>query len=270
MKFIETDPGFPHTIRQLTAPFRRLPDFIIIGTMKGGTSSLYSYMVQHPSIKPSRVKELHYFNRYYHERSLAWYRSFFPLRVGSNWITGEATPAYLYYPGTAQRIHALLPRVRLIVLLRNPTDRAISHYFHMQRQGREDLPVMEALEKEENRLENELLKMKADERYFSTDFGWFSYKSRGKYAQQLKRYRDLFDPSQMLIIKSDDFFTQPNQVLQQAFSFLGLDPGFHCPNLTPSNVGSYNVRISPEVYRYLNNYFADDNAELRELTGISW
>ena len=257
-------------MRQLTAPFRRLPDFIVIGTMKGGTSSLYSYLVQHPSIKPSRVKELHYFNRYYHERSLAWYRSFFPLRDGGSWITGEATPAYLYYPETAQRIHALLPRVRLIVLLRNPTDRAISHYFHMQRQGREKLPLMEALEQEESRLEQERARMAADESNFSPEYGWFSYKSRGKYVQQLRRYWDLFDPTQMLIINSDDFFTQPDEVLQKTFSFLGFDTSFRCPDLTPRNVGSYDDRIPVEVYGYLNDYFADDNAELRELTGIGW
>ena len=270
MKIVETDPGSPRRLRLLTAPFRRLPDFIIIGAMKAGTSSLYSYLVQHTGIKPSLIKELHYFNRYYHERSLVWYRSFFPLRDGGTWLTGEATPAYLYYPETAERIHTLVPQVRLIVLLRNPVDRAISHYFHMVRQGRETLPLMEALEQEEERLSEERERMASDNNYFSTAYGWYSYKRRGKYVEQLKRYWNYFDRSQMLILKSEDFFTQPDPILQNTFEFLGVDPSFRCSDLTPRNVGGYGDRIPAEVYQYLNDYFADDNAELRELTGISW
>lgn len=270
MKTKGTDPGFPRKIRRITASFRRLPDFIVIGTMKGGTSSLYSYLAQHPGIKPSLVKELHYFNRYYHERSLAWYRSFFPLRDGGNWLTGEATPAYLHYPGTAERIHALVPRVRLIVLLRNPVDRAISHYHHMVRQGRESLPLMEALEQEDARLEVERERMKTDSKYFSAAYGWHAYKRRGKYAEQLKRYWHCFDRSRIFILKSEDFFTRPDQALQETFAFLGLDPSFECSDLTPNNVGGYDDRIPVEVSQYLIDYFADEIADLRELTGIEW
>lgn len=270
MKIVETDPGSAGKFRLLTAPLRRLPDFIIIGAMKAGTSSLYSYLAQHPGIKPSLVKEIHYFNRYYQERSLAWYRSFFPLRDGGTWLTGEATPAYLHYPRTAERIHALVPQVRLIVLLRNPVDRAISHYYHMVRQGRETLPLMEALKQEEERLDGEQEKMETEKNYFSTAYGWYSYKKRGKYAEQLKRYWKYFDPSQILVLKSEDFFSQPDQTLHNTFAFLGRDPSFLCSDLTPSNVGGYNDRIPAEVYQYLNDYFADDNEELRELTGLSW
>lgn len=270
MAKINTDPGVTSRFRRLSAPLRRLPDFIIIGAMKAGTSSLYSCLVQHPRIKPARVKELHYFNRYYRTRSLNWYRSFFPLRRPGAWITGEATPAYLFYPECAPRIHALLPRARLIVLLRNPVDRAISHYHHMVRQGREQLELMDALAKEAERLAAEQARTTADPDYFSAASGWFSYLGRGRYAEQLQRYWDFFDRSQVMLVKSEDFFAQPDRTLRDAFGFLGLESDPGGIDLTPRNVGGYDGRIRSDAHRYLENYFAGPNRELETLTGICW
>ncbi len=119
---------FSWIYRRLTSGSRRLPDFIILGAQRAGTSSLYYYLSQHPQILPAVRKELHFFDDHY-RRGLGWYRSQFPTRGARGTITGEATPYYLSHPHAPARIQRLLPQARLIVLLRNPVERAISHYF---------------------------------------------------------------------------------------------------------------------------------------------
>src|SRR4051812_20031887 len=123
--------------RHLSAPLRGLPSVLIIGAQKSGTTSLSSYLVEHPDMLPSLRKEVHYFSFNY-ERGVNWYRAHFPythhLRRGA--LTLDATPYYLVHPLVAQRAAQLLPHAKLVVLLRNPVDRALSHYQHEVRGGR--------------------------------------------------------------------------------------------------------------------------------------
>ena len=131
-------------IKRLTSRFRHRPAFLIIGAQKGGTTSLYNYLLQHPQVKPAWVKEIHYFD-IHHQKPLSWYRAHFPLslpdRFGSRntgpRYTGEATPYYLFHPLAPRRAAVAVPEARLICLLRNPIDRAFSHYNHNRRKGRE-------------------------------------------------------------------------------------------------------------------------------------
>jgi len=113
-----------------------------VGAQKAGTSSLYSYMVQHPQVLPAARKEIHYFDRHY-DKGLRWYRRHFPLRarLSSERLSGEASPYYLFHPHAPRRIAETLPDARILMLLRNPANRAISHYFHEARVGREKLPL---------------------------------------------------------------------------------------------------------------------------------
>ena len=145
--------------RMLTARLRGLPDFIIIGAMKTGSTSLYGFVVQHPAIAPAAKKTLQYFFRNYEFGEL-WYRSNFPTnlqrysfykKTNQKLISGEASPTYFFYPTVPGRMKKILPNVKLIVILRNPVDRAYSHYYHTKRLHGETLSFDKAIELEEER-----------------------------------------------------------------------------------------------------------------------
>ena len=162
--------------RVTTSPLRMMPDFIIIGTQKGGTTSLYRYLIDHPNIAPIYIKEPHYFDIHFH-KGIGWYRSHFPTAVEKYYarhvekhdlITGEASPYYLFHPRAPQRVAKTLPKAKLIILLRNPVDRAYSQYQHQLRQpGVEPLSFEEAIAYEEKRLAGEEEKILRDEKYDS-------------------------------------------------------------------------------------------------------
>lgn len=208
-----------------------LPDFVIIGAQKGGTTSLYRLLSQHPCVRPAVRKELHYFSLYF-DRDVGWYRSCFPApRQENGWstITGEASPYYLFHPHAPKRIAETVPRVRLIALLRNPVDRAYSHYNHeitmvsrLFGSGVEPLTFEEAVELEELRLRGERDKMLEDERYINFNHQHFSYLSRGIYVDQLAHWSEFFGDEQMLLLKSEDFFGHTSETLKLVLGFLGL------------------------------------------------
>jgi hypothetical protein len=131
-----------------------LPDFVIIGAHKCGTTSLYHSLTRHPHVEGAATKELEFFNRHF-DKGIEWYRRCFPRprwKDGRRSITGEATPYYLFHPHAAKRMAEVVPRARMIVLLRNPVDRAYSHYHHRTRLGRETRSFEEAIEAETTRL----------------------------------------------------------------------------------------------------------------------
>ncbi len=161
---------FEKAFRATTNPMRLMPDFIIIGAMRGGTTSLYSYLTEHPNIGPAYMKEVHFFDVYFH-KGLPWYRAQFPSTVQKyytervqkqNFITGEASPYYLFHPHAPRRIARLLPHVKLIVQLRNPVSRAYSHYYHEVNGGHEKLSFAEAIDREEDRIGKETEKLARD------------------------------------------------------------------------------------------------------------
>jgi len=191
--------------RQATWCSRALPDFIIIGAQKSGTSSLYYYLIQHPQLLPSFRKETHFFDGGKcpsvdnFEKGQAWYRAHFPLRknISNNQKTFEASPLYIFNPLAPRRIYDLVPEVKIIALLRNPTERAISHYFKEKRKNWESLSIYEALQEEEKRLESVI----KEKDYKNDIFIHHSYKSRGLYKDQLERYLNYFPWQQILVIK---------------------------------------------------------------------
>ncbi len=145
----------------LTGPIRSLPDFIIIGTARSGTTSLYYNICQHPCVLPAAYDELGFFDSNFH-LGLNWYRSLFPTLL-SKWIvkhnkkfaiTGEDTPFYIWNPTVAKRILKIIPNVKLIILFRNPIDRAYSNYHLGVRAGSENLSFEDAIQVELNRLNN--------------------------------------------------------------------------------------------------------------------
>lgn len=259
--------------RQVTWRSRPLPDFIIIGAQKSGTSSLYAYLGQHPQLLPSFKKEVHFFDgglsykKDNYKEGQAWYRAHFPIKdVGAPYKAFEASPIYIFNPLAPRRIFDLIPEVKIIALLRNPTERAISHYFHIRRAGREPLSINEALRAEEKRLASVI----EGKDYKSAIFRWHSYKSRGLYKEQIERFLEYFSWQQILILCSEEFFSEPDTTLRRVFEFVGVDTGFKVQDLKPENVASNRSEVDPDVYRYLNNYFLPHNQALYELVGKNY
>ncbi len=243
------------------------PDFLIIGAQKSGTTSLYEYLCQHPSILPASKKEIHYFDKNYYKGRL-WYRWHFPEKKTGGQLTGEASPSYLFYPGAARRIYKALPRARLLVLLRNPVDRAISAYFHQRQKGVETLSLEEALKREESRLARYRGRL---------GYGWlsarsnknlrrFSYRTRGLYAQQLREYLRYFPREQVWIEQGELFFARPKQMVKSSLRFLGLEASYLPSDVYPRNVHHYG-QIAASTRQMLEDFYRPHNEELYGLLG---
>ncbi|MCB9726333.1 MAG: sulfotransferase, partial [Spirochaetaceae bacterium] len=255
--------------RSIGAHHRALPTFIIAGAQKGGTSSLFAHMVQHPHIVSPRTKEIHYFDLAY-ARGAIWYRSNFTWSSrleATHSITGEASPYYMYHPLAPERIRALLPDVRLIFLLRNPVDRAISQYFHAVRWSQESLGIMDAFDAEVSRLAGEEDRIRRDPGYVSYSHQHHSYVDRGRYARQLERFFALFSRDQILVIPSERLYQDPRSVLREAFEHVGVDPGFAPADVAARNVGSYTRDVPDELRSRLIALFGHENRALAELVG---
>lgn len=244
---------------------RVLPAFLIIGTQKGGTTSLYRWLGQHPQVVEATRKEVHYFDINY-SKGERWYRGHFPhaAELEARQITGEGSPYYMCHPHAPARIARLLPNVRLIALLRDPVERAISHYFHSQRNGREPLPIEAAMEQEDARINGEYARMQEDGRYISRAHRWYSYKARGRYVEQLRLALQVFPAEQLLIVRSEDLFQQPQRIFDAACAHIGIRTGFCPPNLEAQLVGGYDQQQGEPVRDSLRRYFAPHNAALSE------
>lgn len=257
-----------HTYKLLTWQKRALPDFIIIGAQKAGTTSLFNYLSKHPDIIPPITKEVHYFDGGLNPsidnfaKGEKWYKSHFPLRSKlKNKKTFEASPLYLFNPLAPYRIKELLPDVKLIALLRNPVDRAISHYFHEKRNNYDPLGELDAMKEEENRMTN----LAINKDFKNREFIKYSYKSRGRYYEQLERYFSLFPKKNILVIESERFFSNPECVLKDILEFIGVDDKFKFVNLKPINTGYNKRKVDEELYVYLNEYFKPINNKLFEI-----
>ncbi len=271
-----------HRWRSLSATSRVLPDFLIIGCQRGGTSSLYRYLGQHPQIAPSLRKETEFFSARFGLGEL-WYKANFPhtLRrrfagfLGKKLITFEATPDYLVDPRAARRCAEILPRARIVLLLREPGERAVSHYYHNIKLGLENESLDRALELEDQRLAEDLVELKSDSLSPVTAFRRFSYVTRGQYAEQLERWLAVYPREQILILESEEFFREPDLVLKQILEFVGADywqpPDFRNHSYTDQESAGH--RVVPEsVSDFLERRFAHSNQALAELVGdeIGW
>lgn len=251
-----------------------LPDFIIIGAQKCGTSYLYRLLGQHTYVEPANIKEVHYFDLFF-EEGVDWYRSNFPppaWKNGQRIITGEASPYYLYHPHAARRAAAVVPWTRLIVLLRNPVDRAYSHYNHQVRAENETLSFDEAVEAEQDRLRGERDKMLVDERYVSLNDRRFSYLSRGVYVDQVQEWHKFFTKDQVLVLKSEDLFDYTQDTLSSVLDFLHL-PDWHPEpsklSKPPRKKGRY-APMNSATRQRLKDYFEPHNRRLYEYLGMDF
>lgn len=257
----------------VTSRGRVLPDFLIIGTQRGGTTSLYKYLVQHPNLSHALTKELRFFDLNY-QRGLPWYRSRFPSRRhrenarrrrGVELMVGEASPDYLFHPHAPARVARDLPDAKLVVLLRDPVDRAFSHYWHQFKRQHETLSFPEAVDAEPQRLAGELERMIADPSYVSFERHHHSYLSRGIYVDQLAAWMELIPKDRFLIERSEDFFQDPPGAFKRVLEFLGLPPHQLTEYETFNAFSS--GQMDPELRARLVEHFRPHNRRLYEFLG---
>ncbi len=272
----EPDPELDR--RRRSALLRVLPDFVIIGAMKAGTTSLYQYLCKHPLVHRARRKEVHYFDINTH-RGLPWYRAHFPThwamlranlaaigRGQPRTITGEASPYYLFHPQAAARCRRVLPHAKIIVMLRDPAQRAYSHFQHNARQGIETLTFEDALQAEPDRTRAAMTRMRRDPGFDSVKVQHFTYAARGRYARQLERWLEEYPREQVLVIKSEPFFENPTEEYERTLRFLGLPPAGETPFAVHNDGGEYQP-MSPATRDMLREKFAEPNRRLGLLLG---
>jgi hypothetical protein len=247
---------------QATASLRPLPDFLILGAQKAGTTALYAYLRWHPQITGPSFKEVSFFDRHY-ARGERWYRAHMPISRSAT--VGEASPSYVFHPLAPERIARMLPNARLIALLRNPVDRAFSHYQHEVALGREQLSFEEALAGEDGRMRGELDRMLADPTYFSHPWWNYTYAARGRYAEQLERWYAVFPREQLLVLLTDDLASDTAGTYRRVVDFLGAEQrGLDdYPRIFEREYGAMDAGTRARLERV----FAEPNRDLAELLG---
>jgi hypothetical protein len=267
-----------------------LPNLVVIGAQKAGTTSLHRYLQEHPEIAMSTPKELNFFTspRWNWPKGVGWYESYFEEPAT---VRGESSPSYTTYPretGIPERMHEVIPEARLIYLVRDPVDRMLSQYLHDRASGSERRPVEEALG--------------------DLDPDWSPYVVQGRYHLQLSQFLEHYPRERVLVVAQEELMRSRAATLRRIFEFLGVDPGFssrrfavmantsadkqgraglrgrarQLTRLAPASVATRveaalsrprGMRLDPAIRRTLERYFADDAERLRNVTGLrleSW
>jgi len=250
----------------ITSPLRVLPNFFVIGPGRTGTTSLYHYLDQHPSLSKSAYDELGFFDVNFH-LGLNWYRSLFPsiftkfrIKLKTHFfMTYDVTPSYVRRPWIARRIKKQFPNSKLIIILRNPVDKAYSHYYQSAKFG-ETRTFEEVIDEELNDISGWSVDSK-DDCYFATKVE-NSKLARGFYAEQLSVWFELFSKNQILIIPSEELASNTKNVLNDIFQFLNL-PKYEIPNIEKVNVSKYS-KMNSEMRKRLITFFEPYNEQLYE------
>ncbi|MGH1503886.1 MAG: sulfotransferase [Acidimicrobiales bacterium] len=264
----------------LTARWRVEPDYLIVGAKRGGTTSLARWLVDHPDVLPlfparETRKGIYYFAPNY-ERGARWYRSHFPTRTavaaqarrrGRPVAVGEASPYYLHHPHAPIRARRLAPAARIIILLRDPIERAHSHWTERTRAGVETLPFADALAAEPTRLGDAEERLAADPSFVHFGHQHYGYAAQSHYADAVARWLAAYPSDQVLVVRSEDLYDTPRKVYQHVLDHLGL------PHHDLPEFAAHNRRGRPAIpddgrYR-LAGTFDDDIAALESLLGRS-
>jgi hypothetical protein len=262
-----------------TRHWRVLPDVLLIGVTKGGTSSLSNYLSLHPDFHPPIYKEPHYFDLHAN-KDAGWYRAHFPLRVrkwlsvglqGRPFLTGDFTPSYYILPHGPRTSRALLGDIKIIISLRNPIDRAYSHYRDSRRIGYEVLEHFEdALKAEGVRLRGEVERMEREPNYCSEPLLSFGYRTRGIYIDFIKRWREYYPDPSILVLNFDEWSRSPQRVFARICEFLGLG-SFELPEYPAINVGGpAEEAMSSKVRESLAVFYKPHNEALYAYLGTDF
>ncbi len=235
----------------------KVPNFIIIGSQRCGTTSLYTYLAQHPQILTPIKKEMDFFSWHFH-RGIDWYLAHFPpIPEGEQFLTGEASPSYFDFREAPQRLYSAFPEVKLIVLLRNPVDRAISQFYRLADLNWEVRSLDRAISDEVARLAQNPAYIIGEEPG--------NYLARGRYIEFMKNWLAFFPKEQLLVLKSEDFYAGAATTVKQVLEFLDL-PEYQLSEYQNANPGSYQP-VSDSVRDWLSDYFRPYNQQLEEYLG---
>lgn len=259
-------PDQPSPERLESCHERALPDFLVIGAQRSGTTSLYDLLCAHPAVASAVMKEIHYFDAWY-DRGPCWYRAHFPLRSelrggDARRVTGEATPYLLFDPRGPHRVAETLGSPTLIAILRDPVERAWSHFHHQRRRGNEPLPTFEAAidAEAERRDDGEGLQGGARSDRDT------SYLARGRYAEQLERWIGTFGRERLLVLFTADLAADPQGTVASAWGHLGVDP-LEMPAVRQRNTGD-SPPLSARTRHRLRRHFAEHDRHLSQLLGM--
>jgi hypothetical protein len=239
-----------------------LISFMVIGAAKSGTSALHRYMVKHPDVGGGKNKELHFFddthNFFVNNLNYDEYHQEFDFSSNKQHY-GDFTPDYIYFQESARLIWRYNRNIKLIILLRNPIERAFSHWNMETKYANviDTLPFGEAIRNERFRLRT----------YLPEQHGHFSYIDRGFYTEQLRRFKRLFPDEQLLILKYDDFKNEQEKTLRQVFEFIGVDPNLYQYEHQLTHYIPYHEKLSPEDHLYLLNTFQHEIHALEQMLG---
>ena len=260
---------FKRHVYGITGPLRVLPDFIIIGTMKSGTTSLNYNIAEHPCVLPAAYDEIGFFDVNF-ELGFNWYRSLFPttfqkksiISKHGSFVTGEDTPFYFWREDAAIRIKQFLPKTKLLLLLRNPIDRAYSHYMdNFFRNSK--IPSFETV------IDKEIKTISKDKDYrlsqtnFERYSGTSSYIAKGFYAEQLKIWFKHFPKEQFCIISTEELSKNPIETMNTVFDFLNL-PSYQLKNPQKRKHKKY-VPMEKDTRNYLIEFYKPYNKKLYDL-----
>lgn len=246
-----------------------LPNLLVIGAQRAGTSSIYRYLGSHPDVAPSLRKEVEYFST---RMSMGerWYRAHFPL-VRRPQVAFEATPDYLLHPLSAARAKATIPDVKAVALLRSPITRAFSQYQHQRRLNKEDLPFTEALEREPARIAGDLEKLASDPDHAGVEVRIHGYMERGRYAPQLERWIEALGRDRLHVIRTEDLWADPVATYTGLLDFLGLrhvmPEAFENFSYVPETGDRAEKSMSIEAETYLRDHLAPEIAAVERLLG---
>lgn len=267
-----------------SARFRPDPDFLLIGTKRGGTTSLYYDILKLPQVatlfpsarllpKANETKGIHFFDSNY-QRGESWYRSYLPTRwarsrgsarCGGRVVVGEASPYYLFQPLAAERAAAMVPNAKLIALLRDPVERSYSHWKERRRNDAEPLDFAAAIAAEPSRLAGEEERLRSDPSYYSYAHEQQSYLAQSNYARSLKPWIERFGRENLLVVVSEEYYADPASALDQVADFLGISRGA-APVGEHRNAAA-GTDLDPDLRDELRRTFAPDIAELEQMIG---
>ena len=260
--------------RNLTSSSRVLPDFIIIGAGRAGTTALYTYLIQHPSIitastdNDEPVADLHFFE-YMISDKISWYKSHFPRKSKNSFITGEFTSTYMYHKKVPERIFNLIPKIKLIVILRNPVDKAYSTYNQQSHFNEVTSSFEETIKAEFARIDLN----KNHIEYTNNNPNFDNYVEyniirHGIYFNYLEKWFKIFPKKQIFVVDSNELENFPQQTLNKVFEFLNLSPR-EIPNLAKVNVGKYSP-MTESTRESLIEFYKPHNAKLNDLLGTNF
>ena len=257
----KTAYGPLHAWRLATAELRPLPDIVIIGAQRAGTRSMHAWLCGLPGVVPQKYPEVHYFDIEY-DRGERWYRTHYPIRRAHR-VSVESSPYMLFHPLAPGRAARDLPEAtRFVVLLREPAERAVSHYWLSRRLGKESEPLEVALALEDERLAGESERVARGERSFRHRY--FSYRTRGLYESQLRRWFEAVGRDRIVICQSEDLFSDP-AATDPVLEHLGLTADgarFPAVNAVPRE-----QPVRGEMLDELRSFFAPHNERLFDLLG---